>query len=97
MLAKLFSASPQAGSRGILVDMSERELLSRITRDPNICHGKPVIRGLRYPVSTLLELLASGMTPEEILLDYPDLEMNDLRAALLYAARLSEVKHVIAR
>ena len=97
MLAKLFSASPQAVSRGILVDMSERELLSRITRDPDICHGKPVIRGLRYPVSTLLELLASGMTPEEILQDYPDLEMDDLRAALLYAARLSEVKHVIAR
>jgi len=97
MLAKLFSASPQAGSRGILVDMSERELLSRITRDPDICHGKPVIRGLRYPVSTLLELLASGMTPEEILQDYPDLEMDDLRAALLYAARLSEVKHMIAR
>jgi uncharacterized protein (DUF433 family) len=69
--------------------MSERELLSRITRDPNICHGKPVIRGLRYPVSTLLELLASGMTPEEILQDYPDLEMDDLRAVLLYAARLS--------
>jgi uncharacterized protein (DUF433 family) len=77
--------------------MSERELLSRITRDPDICHGKPVIRGLRYPVSTLLELLASGMTAEEILQDYPDLEMNDLRAALLYAARLSEVKHMIAR
>jgi len=77
--------------------MSERELLSRITRNPDICHGKPVIRGLRYPVSTLLELLASGMTPEEILQDYPDLEMDDLRAALLYAARLSEVKHVIAR
>jgi uncharacterized protein (DUF433 family) len=77
--------------------MSERELLSRITRDPDICHGKPVIRGLRYPVSTLLELLASGMTPEEILQDYPDLEMDDLRAALLYAARLSEVKHMAAR
>jgi uncharacterized protein (DUF433 family) len=71
--------------------------LSRITRDPNICHGKPVIRGLRYPVSTLLELLASGMTPEEILQDYPDLEMDDLRAALLYAARLSEVKHMATR
>jgi uncharacterized protein (DUF433 family) len=69
--------------------MSERELLSRITRDPDICHGKPVIRGLRYPVSTLLELLASGMTPEEILQDYPDLEMDDLGAVLLYAARLS--------
>jgi uncharacterized protein (DUF433 family) len=77
--------------------MSERELLSRITRDPNICHGKPVIRGLRYPVSTLLELLASGMTPEEILQDYPDLEMDDFRAALLYAARLSEVKHMATR
>jgi uncharacterized protein (DUF433 family) len=77
--------------------MSERELLSRITRDPNICHGKPVIRGLRYPVSTLLELLASGLTPEEILQDYPDLEMDDLRAALLYAARLSEVKHMATR
>jgi len=77
--------------------MSERELLSRITRDPNICHGKPAIRGLRYPVSTLLELLASGMTPEEILQDYPDLEMDDLRAALLYAARLSEVKHMATR
>jgi uncharacterized protein (DUF433 family) len=77
--------------------MSERELLSRITRDPDICHGKPVIRGLRYPVSTLLELLASGMTPEEILQDYPDLEMDDLRAALLYAARLSEVKHMATR
>jgi uncharacterized protein (DUF433 family) len=82
---------------GILANMSERELLNRITRDPNICHGKPVIRGLRYPVSALLELLASGMTPEEILQDYPDLEMDDLRAALLYAARLSEVKHMIAR
>jgi len=74
--------------------VSERELLSRITRDPNICHGKPVIRGLRYPVSTVLEWLASGMTAEEILQDYPDLEMDDLRAALLYAARLSEVKRV---
>jgi uncharacterized protein (DUF433 family) len=61
--------------------MSERELLSRITRDPDICHGKPVIRGLRYPVSTLLELLASGMTTEEILQDYPDLEMDDLRSS----------------
>lgn len=76
--------------------MNENELLSRITRDPNICHGKPVVRGLRYPVSTLLELLASKMTPEEILQDYPDLEMEDLQAVLLYAARLSEVKRVVS-
>jgi uncharacterized protein (DUF433 family) len=74
--------------------MNHNELLNRITRDPDICHGKPVIRGLRYPVSTVLELLASGMTPEEILHDYPDLELDDLRAALLYAARLTEVKRV---
>lgn len=76
--------------------MSENELLSRITRDPNICHGKPVVRGLRYPVTTLLELLASKMTPQEILQDYPDLEMEDLQAVLLYAARLSEVKRVVS-
>jgi uncharacterized protein (DUF433 family) len=74
--------------------MNHNELLNRITRDPDICHGKPVIRGLRYPVSTVLELLASGMTPEEILHNYPDLELDDLRAALLYAARLTEVKRV---
>jgi uncharacterized protein (DUF433 family) len=80
--------------QGILIAVSEHELLSRITRDPNICHGKPVVRGLRYPVSTVLEWLASGMTAEEILQGYPDLEMDDLRAALLYAARLSEVKRV---
>jgi len=74
--------------------MEPDELLSRITRDPNICHGKPVIRGLRYPVATVLEWLASGMTPEDILRDYPDLEREDLQAALLYAARLTEVKRV---
>lgn len=56
--------------------------LDRITTDPAICHGRPTIRGLRYPVETLLELLASGMTFEEILEDYPDLERDDLLAAL---------------
>lgn len=49
-------------------------LLDRITIDTEICHGKPTIRGLRYPVENMLELLASGMTNEDILLDYPDLE-----------------------
>jgi uncharacterized protein (DUF433 family) len=61
-------------------------LLSRITIDPAVCHGKPCVRGLRYPVETLLELLSSGMTPDEILADYADLEPEDLRAALAYAA-----------
>lgn len=60
------------------------DLLSRITIDQNICHGKPCIRGLRYPVENLLELMSGGMTPEEILADYEDLEPDDLRAAMAY-------------
>lgn len=67
-------------------------LLERITIDPQICHGKPVVRGLRYPVETVLEWLSSGMTIEEILADYEDLEREDILAVLAYAARLSQVK-----
>ena len=52
-------------------------LLSRITVNPAICHGKPTIRGLRYPVQIMLELMSSGMTIEELLDDYPDLEKED--------------------
>lgn len=74
--------------------MSTEELLQRITVSPEICHGKPCVRGLRYPVSMLLELLSSGMTTEEILADYEDLEREDLLAALAYAARLSDTKRV---
>jgi uncharacterized protein (DUF433 family) len=68
------------------------KLLSRITIDSAICHGKPCVRGLRYPVETLLELLSSGMTIDEILADYEDLERDDLLAVLAYAARLSQTK-----
>ena len=74
--------------------MSTEELLQRITVSPDICHGKPCVRGLRYPVSMLLELLSSGMTTEAILADYEDLEREDLLAALAYAARLSDTKQV---
>jgi uncharacterized protein (DUF433 family) len=69
--------------------------LDRITMNPDICHGKPVVRNLRYPVETLLELLSSGMTIEAILVDYPDLEREDLLSVLSYAARLSQVKRVM--
>ena len=69
-------------------------LLCRITINPDICHGKPVIRGLRYPAETILDLLSSGMTNLEILSDYPDLEQDDIRAVLLYAAELSRVKSI---
>lgn len=70
------------------------DLLDRITIDPAISHGKPVIRGLRYPVETLLELLSADMTIEEILADYEDLEREDLLAAIAFAARLSQVKRM---
>ena len=69
-------------------------LLKRITIDPNICHGKPCIRGMRYPVELILELLSSGMTTEEILEDYDDLELDDIQATFLYAAKLSRLKSI---
>ena len=68
------------------------ELLSRITTDPSICHGQPVVRGLRYPVENMLELLASGMSHAEILADYPDLENDDLLACLAYAVQLAQLR-----
>ena len=63
--------------------------LDRITTDPSICHGAPTIRGLRYPVETILELMASGMSIAEILEDYPDMEADDLYAALEFGALAS--------
>ena len=66
----------------------------RITLDPEICHGKPCIRGLRYPVQNVLEWLASGMSVEEIIADYEDLEREDILAVLAYAAQIAQVKSV---
>jgi uncharacterized protein (DUF433 family) len=68
--------------------------IERITIDPAICHGKPCIRGLRYPVELILQLLSSGMTPDQILDDYEDLEHADILAVLAFAARLSQVKRI---
>lgn len=65
----------------------ENQLLQRITLDPNICHGKPCIRGLRYPVELILELLSSGMNFQEIIDDYDDLEHEDILAALVFVVR----------
>ena len=62
-------------------------LHSHITIDSVICHGKPCIRGMRYPVTMILELLASGMSHTEILADYPDLVADDILACLQYAAK----------
>jgi uncharacterized protein (DUF433 family) len=70
------------------------KLLSRITIDPAVCHGKPCVRGLRYPVETLLDLLSSGMTIDEILADCKDLEREDLLAVLAFAARLAQTRRL---
>ena len=69
--------------------------LDRITIDAGICHGKPVVRGLRYPVETLLELLASGMTTDELLADFPDLERDDILAALEFGALASGMRRTV--
>ncbi len=66
----------------------------RITVDPKVCTGKPCIRGLRFPVSRLLGLLASGETKESILNAYPYLEAEDIDEALRYAAYLAEEETV---
>ncbi len=68
-----------------------QDLLNRITFNQDVLSGKPLIRGLRISVEMILELLAKGSTEEEILEDYPQLESDDLRAALLYA------HHMVAR
>ena len=69
-------------------------LLQRITIDQDICHGKPVVRGMRYPVTFLLDLLSSGMSFDDIIEDYPALEAADLYACLAYASVLTDVKSV---
>lgn len=72
----------------------QKEIESRIMIDPDICHGKPTIRGLRYPVELILQLLGSGMSTEEILEDYEELEKEDILASLRYASKLAEIKSI---
>lgn len=71
-----------------------REFLKRITVDPAVMTGLPCIRGLRIPVTTVLGLLAAGVSEPEILAEYPDLEPEDLRACLAYAAWLTREREV---
>ena len=73
------------------------ELLQRITYDPGIFGGKAIIRGMRFTVSDILDLLASGMSSAEIIEDFPFLEEADIKAALLYASvRLSQTRVIHA-
>jgi uncharacterized protein (DUF433 family) len=65
------------------------DLLARITVDPNICGGNPCIKGTRIYISIILDALAEGLTPEEIIDHYPSLQIEDIRAAVAYAAELA--------
>jgi len=69
-------------------------LLERISIDPNVCFGKPCIRGTRIWVSLILDFLASGMTPDEILSEYPQLVVEDILAAIAYGAIMSRERYV---
>ena len=69
-------------------------LLSRITINPEICHGKPTIRESRYTVELILDLLSAGMTSSEIIKDYPTLEQKDIQACLAFASRLTKIKSI---
>ncbi|HEX9729335.1 MAG TPA: DUF433 domain-containing protein [Gemmatimonadales bacterium] len=74
--------------------MDRDSLLSRITVDPEICFGKPCIRGHRIWVSLILDFLAGGMTVEEILAEYPDLTPEDIRACIAYGAEMTRERYV---
>jgi len=65
--------------------MNAMNQLDRITIDPEICHGKPCIRGMRWPVEVIIDMLGSGMTIEEILEDHKELEREDILASLNFA------------
>lgn len=78
-------------------DRTMTDLLHRITFDKDVLTGKPVIRGMRIPVDMILDLLAKGSTEEEILEDYPQLEPEDLKAALLYAHHLVAGETILER
>ena len=70
--------------------MEAKEIFGRISSDPDILHGKPCIKGTRIPVHLIVSLVAEGETVENIIKDYPSLTQEDIKAALRYAAKLSE-------
>ncbi|MDP2896990.1 MAG: DUF433 domain-containing protein [bacterium] len=75
--------------------MTREQLLERITVDPTVCHGKPCFKGTRVMLSIVLDSLAEGSTPEEILADFPSLKPEDILAALAYAAELAREEDII--
>ena len=75
--------------------MAKTNLLNRIAVDPKVCHGKPCIRGTRIMASVILDNLAEGRTPEQIVRDYPPLKIEDVKAAIAYAAELASEEEML--
>ena len=67
----------------------------RLASDPQVCHGKPCVRGTRIMVSVILDNLAEGLSPEEIVVEYPPLTIDDVRAAIAYAATLTREEELV--
>ena len=76
------------------MDMPKSDLHSRITVDPEVCHGKPCVRGLRYPVETILEYLAGGDSIENLLAEFPDLERDDILACHEFSRQMLAARSV---
>jgi uncharacterized protein (DUF433 family) len=74
--------------------LTRQELLRRISVDPNVCFGKPCIRGTRIWVALLLDLLASGVSEEDLLREYPQLTRDDIRAAIAFGAEMTRERYV---
>ena len=72
----------------------DKQLIKRITINPEICNGRPTIRNTRYTIDLILDLLSAGMSEKEIIDDYPALEIKDIKACLTFASQLSKVKSV---
>ena len=92
--------SPQLDTHSVLaLWLGMSTLLSRITIDPEICHGKPAIRGMRYPVESILEYLAGGDSFDDVLAEFRDLEREDLLACLEFATRSLQLRsqHLVLR
>jgi uncharacterized protein (DUF433 family) len=72
----------------LIITIHDMQYLERITIDPAVCHGKPCVRGMRWPVEVIMDMLSSGMSPSEIIEDHPELEKEDILACLSYARLL---------
>jgi uncharacterized protein (DUF433 family) len=70
--------------------MTDKDLLARVLVDPEVCTGKPFIRGTRIYIAIILDALAQGLTPDEVIEHYPVLEVDDVRAAVAFASHLAD-------